>query len=181
MRQKIVNVFIRMSLAGLVGLALTSSPRECRADAKIAKGITGGAFIGAEVVMVTEAAFGVKPKWAYVVGGVAGAGAGAAGGYFIADGSSNKTTSFLLAGSLALVMPTMIAVVMATDFQPPPAHKQEPTIDEEGPAEAQPPLPGARLELPTVNVAQAFTSDELSKYGMRQTTEYHFSLLRGVF
>jgi hypothetical protein len=37
------------------------------------KGIVGGALLGAEAVMLTEAAIGVKPRWAYLVGGGAGA------------------------------------------------------------------------------------------------------------
>ena len=66
---------------------------DCPADTlNRVKGITGGAMLGAEVVLTTEAALGVKPTWAYLVGGAAGAGAGALGGYYI-GGSSSTTPS----------------------------------------------------------------------------------------
>ena len=44
------------------------------------KGVVGGALLGAEVVLVTQAALDVEPTWAYVVGGLAGAAAGGVGG-----------------------------------------------------------------------------------------------------
>ncbi len=182
MRAKIVNVFIRLSLGLATCAALLGSPRDCLAETtQLAKGITGGALLGGEVVMLTEAALGVKPIWAYVVGGVAGAGAGGIGGYYLASSTDdNKPTSFLVAGGVALVIPTLIGIAMATRFEPPEAHQQEQTLDEEPPYDAEP-LPGAQLGLPTLDVKQAFSSEELVKYGVRQTTELHMSLLRGVF
>src|ERR1051326_3827956 len=46
------------------------------------KGIIGGALLGAESVMLVEAAAEVKPAWAYAVGGGLGAIGGGIGGYF---------------------------------------------------------------------------------------------------
>ena len=42
------------------------------------KGIVGGGLLGAEVITLVEAAAGVKPGWAYLVGAIVGAGGGAA-------------------------------------------------------------------------------------------------------
>ena len=183
MHAKIVNVFIRMSLGFATCSALLANSGACRAETtQIAKGITGGALLGGEVVMLTEAALGVKPVWAYIVGGVAGAGAGGVGGYYLAESTdNNKPTSFLVAGGVALVIPTLIGIAMATHFEPPEEHTQEQIPNEEPPYDAEPPPPAAKLGLPTLNVAQAFTPEELAKYGVRQTTELHVSLLNGVF
>ena len=116
----------------------------------------------------------------YVVGGIAGAGGGGAAGYFIADSSGTKTTSFMLAGGMALALPSLIAVIMATDFQPPDTHLQQESSPEAEPLFEEPP-PAAELRLPELNVAQAFTPEEVSTYGVRQVTELHLALLRGVF
>jgi serine/threonine-protein kinase len=37
------------------------------------------------------------------------------------------------------------------------------------------------LELPAIHLAQAFSRDELACFRVRQATELHVSLLRGVF
>lgn len=167
------------------GLSLLALSPDCRAEAsggQKAKGIVGGALIGAEVVSIVEAAAGVQPGWAYIVGGAVGAGGGAFAGYYIADStSSTKPTSFLLAGGIALGIPAVIAVVSATQFHPPASYRQDapPVDDEDAPFEA--PLPETRLDLPQVSVAHAFTPEEQHKYGVAQATEVHLSVLRGAF
>lgn len=84
-----------------------------------AKGIIGGGLLGAEVVMFTEAVIGVKPWWAYLIGGVVGGGGGAAAGYAIEKSSTDgRAPIFLLAGGLALVIPTMVLVLNATRYHP---------------------------------------------------------------
>lgn len=105
------------------------------------KGIAGGALLGAEVVILTEAAFGVKPYWAYAVGGGAGAIAGGVGGYFIEQNLSAKTNMFLLAGGMVLAIPTTIAMLSATQYEPPANYVQD-----QGPTDepiANPPEPDA--------------------------------------
>jgi hypothetical protein len=158
-------------------LALLASAGEGRAEsstANRAKGVAGGAIAGSEVVMLTEAAIGVQASWLYVVGGVVGAGGGGVAGYYIGGSASPKPPSFLLAGSIALVIPTLIGVVTATSFQPPDNYRPERSPDEDAPADA-------RLELPSVEIARTFSDAEVHMFRVTQATELHLSLLRGVF
>ena len=74
------------------------------------KGITGGALLGAEAVTAVEAAFGVKPAWAYLVGGGLGAVGGGIGGYFVGPGDDAKPAHYLLAAGLALINTATVAV-----------------------------------------------------------------------
>lgn len=104
------------------------------------KGTVGGALLGAEVVLVTEAAFKVQPTWAYIVGGIGGAAAGGVGGYFLEQSASPRTTMFMLAGGMALAIPTTVAVLSATAYEPPASYVQDkPPADE---PVAEPPQPG---------------------------------------
>lgn len=182
-----MKVIVRLSLPLLLVTALAAAERECHAQSaglQRAKGAVGGGLVGAEVVVLTEAALGVKPAWAYLVGGVAGAGGGAVGGYYLADGSNNKPMSFLLAGGIALAIPAVIAALTATHFEPPDTYRQD-TAPEDEPftnelAADAPPI-AAHLEVPTLTLAQAFSQQELSMFRLRQVTELHLSLLRGAF
>lgn len=158
---------------------------DCRADTlHRVKGITGGAMLGAEVVLMTEAALGVKPAWAYLAGGAAGAGAGALGGYYLGGTSSPVPSSWALAGGIALVIPTMIAVVAATSFDPPNHFQRDEWPEEELDEDSEPLLDdmeSSTLQLPTLGVAQAFSAEELHAFGGRQATELHVAVLRGTF
>ncbi len=103
------------------------------------KGVVGGALLGAEVVLVTEAAFKTEPTWAYVVGGLGGGIAGGVGGYFIEQSASPRTTMFMLAGGMALAIPTTVAVLSATAYEPPSNYTQDKAPADEPVAE--PPQP----------------------------------------
>jgi hypothetical protein len=95
------------------------------------KGITGGALLGAELVLVIEAAADVQSTWAYIGGGLAGAAAGGVGGYFLAkETSPGRTPMLLLAGGLTLAIPTTVAVLSATAYEPPATY-----IQDQGPAD----------------------------------------------
>jgi hypothetical protein len=181
-----MKLLLRISLAILTGLALLGAGHECQAQSiQTAKGIAGGALVGAEVVLLTEAAFGVQPAWPYIVGGIAGAGGGAVAGYYIGNGGSNKPSAFLLAGGIALMMPTMIAILTATHFEPPDNYRQDVAPDDEPLEEPAPAgdeaMPGARISWPSFAVEQAFSPEELQKFGVRQATELHLAALRGTF
>jgi hypothetical protein len=105
------------------------------------KGIVGGALLGGELVMVTEAAFKVKPAWAYVVGGVAGGAAGGVGGYFVEQNTDARAPMLMLAGGLVLAIPTLVAVLTATTYEPPANYVQDEAPTDEPLAE--PPTPAA--------------------------------------
>ena len=126
-------------------LVLGGSPARAAEDATEAsptgKGITGGALLGAEVVMLFEAAIKVKKPWAYAVGGIAGGIAGGVGGYFVEDSGDAKLSIYLLAGGMALAIPTTVAVLNATAYDPGEDATQDHGTKDEPVAE--PPQPGA--------------------------------------
>lgn len=106
-----------------------------------AKGTIGGGLLGAELVLAIEAAADVQSPWLYLAGGVAGAAGGAVGGYFIEQNSSARVSMLLLAGGLTLAIPTTVAVLSATAYEPPASYMQDqPPADE---PVADPPQPGA--------------------------------------
>lgn len=103
------------------------------------KGIVGGALLGAEAVMLTEAALRVKPWWAYAVGGLAGGVAGGVGGYFAEQGGDAKLSMYLLTGGMALAIPTTVAVLSASRYEPPASYTEDSApLDE---PVAEPPQP----------------------------------------
>ena len=147
---------IQTSFFGTLTLAiLTLAPVAARAEevSTTGKGIVGGSLLGAEIVLATEAAFKVQPAWAYIVGGLGGAAAGGIGGYFIEQEASPKATMLMLAGGMALVIPTTVAVLSATAYEPPANYTQDrPPTDE---PVAEPPQPSGA---PTPAPAPATTS-----------------------
>ncbi|MEI9935654.1 MAG: hypothetical protein WDO69_00385 [Pseudomonadota bacterium] len=142
---------IQTSFLGTLTLAtLTLAPLVAHAEdvSTTGKGAVGGGLLGAEIVLVTEAAFKVQPGWAYLVGGVGGAAAGSVGGYFIERDANPKTTMLMLAGGMALVIPTTVAVLSATAYEPPASYTQDRAPTDEPVAE--PPQPnGAPTPVPT--------------------------------
>lgn len=163
-----------------VGLAACIASSGLARDASAAdtmnrgKGVAGGVLLGAETVCLTEAAFGLQPTWLYGVGALAGAGGGVWVGYHLASSGSAKPSSFLLAGGIALVIPTLIGIITATHFQPPETYREEQQPEDE-------PAIEGRLEMPTLSFSQAFSQQEIAEFGLTQVTEIHVSLLRGVF
>lgn len=136
------------------------------------KGITGGALLGGEAVMLTEAAVGVKPGWAYLVGGVAGAAGGGVGGYFVEKGSSAKPSLYLLAGGMALIIPTTVAVLSATAYHPPKSYTED-HAPAPGEPVAEPPQPSsAPAVAPSSGTAPA-TSAPPAKPGAKRDVVRH--------
>jgi hypothetical protein len=109
--------------AAVLSIATVVASRPAYAEEKTepsatGKGLVGGALLGAEAVMLVEAAAGVRPPWAYAVGGGLGAVAGGIGGHFAEDASEPKLAIYLLAGGMALIIPTTVAVLSATSYEP---------------------------------------------------------------
>lgn len=120
MRTTIYKGLSGLTLSAAFG-ALTLTATDARADevSPTGKGIVGGALLGGEVVMITESLFHVESGWAYVIGGGLGAVGGGIGGYFIEQGSTNgKVPVYLLAGGLALIIPTIVLTLNATRYHP---------------------------------------------------------------
>jgi len=136
----------------LASLTLASVSAHAEEVSPTGKGVVGGALLGAEVVLATEAAFKVQPGWAYLVGGLAGGAAGGVGGHFIEQNVGGKTAMLMLAGGMALAIPTTVAVLSATAYEPPASYTQdrapadEPVAEPPQPALTQPsvtPTPGS--------------------------------------
>ncbi len=113
--RSIPPLFLAIAITTLSGTSFCQSAEA----SSTGKGITGGALLGAEAVMLTEAAFDVSPDWLYWVGGGAGAIGGGVGGYFLEGELSAKSNMFLLASGMLLVIPTTVAVLSATAYEPP--------------------------------------------------------------
>jgi hypothetical protein len=123
-----MSLFGRSTVALAAGAALlatlTAAPR-AQAEGQVSpkgKGIVGGALLGAEVVDLGLAIGGVEKGWPYIVFGAVGAAGGGVGGYFVekavgTDGPAEAPV-FMLAGGLALVIPTLVASLNATAFRP---------------------------------------------------------------
>ena len=136
------------TLLALAGATLTPLAAHAAGVAEASptgKGIVGGALLGAELVMASEAAFKVQPTWAYIVGGLAGGAAGGVGGYFVEQQGDARAPMLMLAGGLAFAIPTVVAVLSATAYEPPLSYLQdqapadEPLAEPPAPTEATPP------------------------------------------
>ncbi len=101
------------------GVAATSIAHADDQPDPTGKGIAGGILLGSEVVLAVEAAIDVEPTWAYVVGGLAGAAGGGVAGYYIEQDANPKLPLLMLASGMALAIPTTVAVLSATAYEPP--------------------------------------------------------------
>jgi hypothetical protein len=188
---------------------LVLSARPAQADtvdvSTTGKGIVGGALLGAEAVTATEAALHLKPAWAYLVGGGAGAAAGGVGGYFLEQHATSKTNMLVLAAGMLLVIPTTVAILSATSYEPPadytedrgptdqplaePAAPDQPPIvpsDTPSAGNTTPSLVGVTstqlsLNVPAVEVLDVYTPLERLKFGMDQQTEVRLPVLSVLF
>lgn len=165
----------------LLALALCLSALDAQAQVGAetansgAKATVGGAFLGAEAVMVVEAAFDVQPWWAYAVGGGLGAAGGAVGGFFVdQQGDPLLSTSFLVAG-MVFAIPSTIAVLSATAYKV----DKNPTIDDQLALRA-PVVPpslvgydeqGFRLDVPAVRVREVYSTRTRLTYALPSETE----------
>lgn len=157
--------FGRLLSATVIVFAATAVPGVALADGQASptgKGITGGALLGGETVMLVEAAASVKPAWAYAVGGILGAAGGGVGGYFAEQGGDAKLSIYLLVGGMALALPTTVAVLSASAYEPTNYMEDHPPTDEPVAEPAQPsatpsPKPTSRAVDHRAPVAKART------------------------
>jgi hypothetical protein len=108
-------------IAALAATSILAAPTSAKAEEvkPTAKGIVGGAFLGGEVVVFTEALFGVRSTPAYLIGGGLGAVAGGVGGYFVEQNvTDGRIPTYMLAGGLALLIPAIVVTLDATRYMP---------------------------------------------------------------
>jgi len=101
------------------GEAATTQPKD-PIEAK-GVGISGGIIAGAELSLLVESFIDVKPVWPWIVAPILTAGGGGVGGYYLERESSGGAIA-LLVSSMALLIPTAIAVSVARAYE----------IDEDG-------------------------------------------------
>lgn len=160
-------------LAGSVGTAVMAMPGEASAQsvnqvAPTGKGIAGCALLGGEAVALIEAAAGARPRWAYILGASLGAVAGGVGGYFLEQAAEGNTTltgisvGTLVLG-LGLAIPTTVAVIGATGYNPESDQANEDNapsntpIDESSTPESNAPAGAAGPAAPAATPAPATT------------------------
>jgi hypothetical protein len=135
-------------IAAATLLSATVPGRDARADevSPTAKGVVGGALLGAEVVTIVEGIADVRSGWAYGIGALVGAAGGGIGGYFVEQNSSNgRVPTYMLAGGLALIIPAVVLTLNGTRYRP-----QEGASEDNVPrgAPAEPGTPGGGIVSP---------------------------------
>jgi hypothetical protein len=140
--------YVCAGLVAVTGVAVAGAAHAEGATTATVKGTVGGALLGGEAVMLTEAAIGVKPAWAYAVGGGIGAVAGGVGGLIIENDLNPKVSLYMLVGGMALAIPTTVAVLSVTAYEPVNYVEDRPVPDEPvaepargAPTPATPPAP----------------------------------------
>ncbi len=115
------SVLAPLLAAAAAGTIFFGAPRAAHAEdvSPTGKGIVGGAFLGAELVVFTEAIIGVRSGTAYILGAGGGAVVGGVGGYFIEQAvSDGRVPAYLLAGGLALIIPALVITLDQTRYLP---------------------------------------------------------------
>lgn len=146
-----------------------------------AKGTIGGALLGAELVLAVEAAIDVQPTWAYIAGGTAGAVGGGVGGYFIEQSASPRVSMLMLAGGLTLAIPTTVAVLSATAYEPPADYLQDTAPPDEPVADPPQPMPSpdpATTPGPSDSAPAGARQPVRRKSGARRVARLHPARLR---
>jgi hypothetical protein len=173
-------------LTGLLTLTLASRAAADEVSPR-GKGITGGGLLGAEIAVVTEAVIGLQNPWWYAAGVAVGGGGGAVGGYFIEEmGGAAVPTAMLVAG-MAFLIPTTIVYFNATDEQAFPEDDAAPSDPPpSGEFELSAALidvrpSGFRLGVPSLELREVYSPSERAQFGVKQRTEFAFSLLGATF
>jgi hypothetical protein len=139
------------------------------------KGLVGGVLLGAEAVDLGLALGGVRSSWPYWAFGAVGAAGGGWLGYTVDQSASPTGSMLLLAGGVALVIPTVILSLDATSYHPPESARA---------------LPGAlvglqpgalRVGLPMPEVRPLYTAQERATHGLPQRAEVRVPVLSGSF
>jgi len=115
-----------LRLLPLAPLFISSFAKAQSADPPVTgKGLVGGALLGSELVLLTEAAIKVKPAWAYYVGAGVGAVGGGIGGHFLESSLSSKEAMYMLSAGMLLVIPATVAAMNAASYDTPLEYTQD--------------------------------------------------------
>ena len=206
-----------LAAAGVAGALVASLPAQAHAQEAAdtgsvsgsGKGIVGGALLGAEVVMLPMGIAGLKPWWPYAVFGTVGAVGGAVGGWAVEQADPPaEAPLYMLAGGLALIIPTVVATISAVtddDVDEDPS-LEEPAPGQPAPASEsvtvktsrrmkhRPRLVGAligveaigaqtrvTMGVPDIAIVPEYTRQEMSAFGVEQETVVHVPVVRGTF
>ncbi|HVK63502.1 MAG TPA: hypothetical protein VM694_03460 [Polyangium sp.] len=187
--------------ATALGVAtLTAQPSKAAAEPVVgtAKGIVGGALLGGEIVAIGMGAFGVSKGWPYLVFPPLAAVGGGIGGYFIEQSAPPaEVPLYMLAGGMALVIPTIIVTLNATLYKAPESYPNEPVQNQ--PA-GEPALPRTSkrpvhvpmsfvdvhegqlaLGVPAVEIRPMYTPEEMAKFGVAQAREVKIPIFQASF
>ncbi|MEM9191694.1 MAG: hypothetical protein AAGF12_21150 [Myxococcota bacterium] len=200
----------------LFGPSVAEAQVETNQIDSTAKGTIGFGIVGAELGFFVPALVGLEDLWAYIVFPIVGAAGGAVGGYFLFDEPNRVEGSVaMLAIGLALIVPTLVATLALTAYdpsddgvevesegEPPPEDESGESSDEsaeeaEETAEARRRLRdaasgasaglfrlserGLHLGVPGIAIADAYTAEEVRRFGANQQTEVHVPVVSGSF
>ncbi len=195
---------MRRTIGAAVCFLLIAGSAHAEPVSATGKGITGGALLGGEIVVMTEAAIGLESRWWYALGFVAGAGGGGFGGYYVEESAGSELSMYMLLTGMALVIPTSIVYLNATAFQPevpdtedsggaPPG---EPTLDPEFSEQlsrrGMRPMPTTRAVLsvyrdstawsvPDILVLDTYSAAEVQDMGLAQSPRVMVPVVGGRF
>lgn len=183
--------------AAAVAIGLTSfvmAEQSARAEGPVTatgKGIAGMAIIGGAATATTMGIIGVDKRWAYLVFPPAVAIGAGIGGYFMEDAAPVEVSTYLLGAGMALIIPTIIVSLNATVYKVPDEYPNDPS--KRTPA-AEPPRTGyiphslvdlnrgtLAVSLPPLQVRNAYSTDEMAKFGVAQTREVHVPIFHASF
>ena len=169
------------------------------------KGVAGGALLGGELGTMALGVAGVESGWPYYLLGGLGAAGGGVAGYFIEQNTATtpEIATAMLAGGMALFIPSIVISLNATSYQPstPSAPEEE---DEQLPmGGAAPAGPSANMQLhapartvaslvdlsssevkigvPSPEVRPLYTRREIAEFGLKQTEEFRVPILSATF
>jgi len=153
-----------LRLLPLAPLLISSFAKAQSADPPVTgKGLVGGALLGSELVLLTEAAIKVKPAWAYYVGAGVGAIGGGVGGHFLESSLSSREAMYMLSAGMLLVIPATVAAMNAASYDTPLEYTQDaPPTDQPSddmpsgvanPGNDMPTMPAVSPEAPPTTVA----------------------------
>ncbi|MBI2395231.1 MAG: hypothetical protein HYV09_37020 [Deltaproteobacteria bacterium] len=110
-----------VALALALGAAVCTSSGGASAASDVSntgKGIAGGALLGGEVGFLGLAAAGAQKGWLYYTIPPLLAIGGGVGGYYIEKDAAPEVPLYMLAGGMALVIPTIVVTLSATTYRP---------------------------------------------------------------